>query len=1002
MIHTVNTSSTVEPDGYVILRAQFSSNQACDVSFYVVPDDVLVVLGLIDMTSLGIGIDIRHRLCLVASQSSTPSPDALLDSLEQEFPGLFAPGIGKVPNFQHRILLKDSASPKILKLRHPPFSMRDEVRKELDSLLAQGVIESTDKAEYVHPLHFIRKPDGSIRTTVDFSRGLNLDIIPSVHPLPLPSDIFSRVCEDKFFSKLDVSKAYFHLELAPESRPLTAFITPSHGLCQFKRVPMGLTDSGAAFQKRIELTLAGLPGVDVYIDDILVRGRTRAEHDSRLRSACARLEHDGFRLQRKKLLIAQTEVSFTGHLLVSSPTGTTVKPDPRNGAAIRSMSPPTDLHGLRQFLGSCNYYSQFIRDYAELTEPLHNLTRKDVTFVWTPICQVAFDSLKARISSPEVLVPFNPNLPTFLTTDASDVGLGAVLSQTQDGADRAIAFASKTLAPPERNYSTPERETLACVWAAEYFEKFLLGRHFTLRTDQSSLQTLLTRFGTNRTSRRISRWYDRIRHFDYNVIHIKGKLNVCADMLSRLSTVSDSGTLPTLEDDDDRVIVASLSLDHSVTTADFIAASSRDADLTMIRHFLLTQWPPRKQIPDGLRPYFRVRSELSVRDSCVYRGDTLVVPIALRSRILSLLHSGHPGINRMLQKLRDSYFWPRSSVMVEDFVRRCPPCSATGKSSRPDHVPVTAIPPPSRPWAKVAIDITGPFSTAPKHQRHIVVVTDYFSKYPEICLTNLITSRRIIDWLEELFARFGNPDEVVSDNGPQFSSHEFRDFLRAKNIRHNPVSVYTPMQNGLVEVFNRSLKQGAQIIHEEGTSFKSGLLDFLASFRSTAPEHGASPSELLFGWKLRSDSDIRNSSQGRVTQLLSLSERASIVTSKFNKRRYGLEHKVPRRPFTVGDMVRVKKPSNTFFKGQNPYSQLLEVVECRGRWNYKLSDGQVWNARRLIHNCPQATTWDEEDEESINIPPRQVPAPPRHQPVPLRRSTRWNFGIPPVRWITQM
>ncbi|MCP3668320.1 MAG: transposase family protein, partial [Gammaproteobacteria bacterium] len=171
-------------------------------------------------------------------------------------------------------------------------------------------------------------------------------------------------------------------------------------------------------------------------------------------------------------------------------------------------------------------------------------------------------------------------------------------------------------------------------------------------------------------------------------------------------------------------------------------------------------------------------------------------------------------------------------------------------------VPVTAIPPPHRPWQKISIDITGPFHTAPKHQRYIVVTMWYFSKYPEVVLfTNDITSHKIIDWLEELFARYGNPDTVISDNGPQFLSVEFLEFLHAKNIHHQRFPVYTPMQNGLVEIFNRSLKYGDQVINTQETSLKSGILTLLASFRSTATEHGQTPSELLFGWNIRIDFD---------------------------------------------------------------------------------------------------------------------------------------------------
>ncbi|MCP3666896.1 MAG: DDE-type integrase/transposase/recombinase [Gammaproteobacteria bacterium] len=1028
IIHNFQQECTVVPDGFLRLRTKFRENPSAEVKFYVIPDNCLVVVGLPDMKRLGMRIDITRMTVaavnplpesenLVPARNIPSAPavpiqgevnsDILLDSLIQEFPRLFQSGIGKIPDFQHKIQLKESATPKQQKLRFPPYALREEVRKELDSLIEQGVIERTDKAEYIHPLHFIRKPDGQIRTTVDFSRGLNEDIVPTVHPLPLPSEILSHVGDDRYFSKLDIAKAYFHVELAPESRPLTAFLSDSHGLCQFKRLPMGLTDSGAVFQKQVELTLAGEEGVDAYVDDILIRGKTRKEHDERLRKALAKLEERDFRLQKHKLLIAKTEVPFTGHLITSSPSGTVIKPDPKNGEAIRELNPPTDIAGIRQFNGCCNYYSPFIRDFAELSEPLRLRTRKNATFSWDEQCQTAFDVLKSRITSPEVLVPFNPNLPTFLTTDASDVGLGAVLSQTMEGMDRPIAFASKTLSSAERNYSTPERETLACVWAAEHFDKFLFGRHFTLRTDQSSLQTLLTRFSDTRSSHRISRWFDRMRHYSYDVIHIKGKNNVCADMLSRLAAESIPSDSPALSDDDDSIIIASLSVEDSVTLEEIDSESRADQLFNQIRKFLSTEWPTRKTISENLRAYFDVRDELSVKNFCIFRGEKIIVPPNLRQRILNLLHSGHPGVARMKQKLNDAYFWPHSNnSAIEHFVRHCVPCAASGKSARPESVPVTAIPPPNRPWQKVAIDITGPFHTAPKHQENIVVLTDYFSKYPEILLTSDVTSGRIISWLEDVFARYGNPLELVSDNGPQFISREFKEFLSAKNILHNPVPVYCPMQNGLVEVFNRSLKFGARIINTENMNFRSGMLSLLASFLSIAPEHGKSPSELLFGWKIRSDSDIRNSSLLKGGEVgaeevevppktpLSMEEREAAVKKKYQMRRYGQSNRSSKNPYHVGDSVRVRRPPSTVLKGQNPYSEPLKVEKRLGRWKYRLTDGRIWNARRMVRHRPPNPTDEEIEEGFLLIPEALPPLPPT-----IRKSGRINKGLPPQRLI---
>ncbi|MCP3666702.1 MAG: DDE-type integrase/transposase/recombinase, partial [Gammaproteobacteria bacterium] len=537
-----------------------------------------------------------------------------------------------------------------------------------------------------------------------------------------------------------------------------------------------------------------------------------------------------------KLIIAVQEVSLLGHILSSSPTGTLIRPDPRNASAILKLRSPSNIHEVLQFLGFCNFISQFIRDYAELTEPLHRLTRKDIPFEWDKRCQVSFEVLKARIASPEVLSTYNPNLPTILTTDASDVGLGAVLSQLNEGKEYFIAFASKTLSSTERNYSSPEREALACVWAVEYFQKYLLGIRFTLRTDQRSLLSLLSHSSCQRTSRRIARWRDRLQHFSYLVEHIPGRQNTAADMLSRFGADLEEAKSPVLPDDDDRVLIAAFSSSTSVSIQDVIQHSQTDADLSQVRDYILSNsWPSRKNVPEHLWGFFDVREELSHKDFCLFRGHRWIIPKSLHQKILHLLHSGHPGIGNMRQKYNDAYYWPGGSRDVQDYVKQCSACLASGKSSRPPKVPTTAVPPPSLPWKKLAIDIMGPFWTAPKTQHYIVVVSDYFSKFPEIHLTSSITTSSITTWLTEVFARFRLPDEIVSDNGPQFRSDEFKTFLHQRNIRHNPTAVYNPSQNGLVEVFNRSLKQQARAIAHEAGNFKLGILEFLASFRTTAP-----------------------------------------------------------------------------------------------------------------------------------------------------------------------
>ncbi|MCP4339812.1 MAG: DDE-type integrase/transposase/recombinase, partial [Desulfobulbaceae bacterium] len=739
---------------------------------------------------------------------------------------------------------------------------------------------------------------------MDFKPGINKWIIPSIHPLPRPSEIFDQVGKFNFFSKLDISQAYHHIALDSESQHLTAFTSPWHGLCVYTRVPMGMSDSGDAFQKCIDHTLSGLQGVFAYSDDILIGGSTREEHDSRLRAVFQCLDEHNYRLKKPKVAIAKQQVTMLGHLISSESGITTINPDPKNVEAILKLPEPSDIHGVRQITGSCNYFKDFIPDYAELTEPLHQLTRKNTPFRWTELCSTSFRTLKKRISSPECLVPFDPNCETFLTTDASDVGLGAELSQMVGNTERPVAFAAKTLNQAQRNYSTPEREALAVVWATEHFEKYLLGRYFTLRTDQNSLTTLMTGFSdSTRASKRIARWCDRLQHHNYTVVHIKGKENCVADMLSRLASENQTSSEPALLDDNDDIIVASLALDSSSRMEEIANTSQSDPLLIQIKKYMVTVWPEKKSLSGDIRVFFKHRNELSVHGECLFLGERLVIPSESQESILKLLHSGHPGRICMQQKYRDAYFWPGGTERVTEYLKNCNACSLTGKNTHSEPVKTTAIPPPDQPWKKVAIDITGPFFTAPKHDRFIVAISCYFSKYPEILFTNRVNSPRLISWLKEVFGRFGVPDELVSDNGPQFTSTMFKNFLAENSIKHNLSAVYNPQQNGMIEVLNRSFKKGAQINScEQGKSFRDGIQDLVNSFRSTAPENGESPYKLLLGYNPRTNSDVRNpllflsggdkaATDYRNQQLdfhLSMDQKKEIVKTKFNKRRYGL------------------------------------------------------------------------------------------------------------------
>jgi hypothetical protein len=867
------------------------------------------------------------------------------------------------------------------------------VKKEIDYMVQEGIWEPIEKSEWVHQLVTVMRANGQPRITTDLSP-LNKFVIPQRYPLPNIKDLFLELNGAKVFSKIDLRRGYYHIELCEESRPLTATLT-HWGLYQYKRLPMGLCDSASAFQQAVSSNLVGLEGVLDYIDDILVYGNNKEEHDRRLLALLERLHSRNFRFNLEKCIFGTDEVEFLGHL-ISGSAG--IRPHPKNVQPILDATAPTTVTEVQKFLGMINYYAEFMEDLASIAEPLRELTRKDVSFAWTPTRQLAFDTLKSMAAQKLQNFIFDSNSPTFVTTDASDVGLGAVLSQIQNGQEVPIALAAHSLNSAERNYSTSERECLACVWGCEHFDKFLLGREFTLRTDHKALESLLQRHWSKRESGKFGRWFNRLAIFKYKVEHIRGSDNKVADALSRLVSRANSlgvpsNDLPAIEDHqlNCRINMVNAS---GITTQEIISETATDVLLQKVTEMMkLPEWPRKSKISQDLYPFFDLRHELSDEGGYLTRAeDRILIPTSLQRKILAISHQGHPGIVRAKRKLRESYWWPGMRTDVDRLIRHCQGCQASDKSNSPASVPTTIIPTPSKVWEKLAIDITGPFSTAPKNQQFVVVLIDYFSKYPEILTTGSITSTRIIDWLKETFARYGNPKELVSDNGPQFISDEFTKFLRDRDIRHIRSAVYNPQENGLVEVFNKFLKFGTQTFTADHTPWNQGLQSLLFHFRATSPTPDApSPGELFFNRRMHMNHEVSrhsNSEEGNKGK--------KDTQSNYKPPKKNFNPLANRGPYRRGDRVRVKRPHT--LKGQSPFSKPMTVLECLGNWTYKLSDGQRWNARRIRRHFPPL---DESLESEVirrrhPIARRDIIARPVVDPP--RTSTRMTRGQPPDRY----
>ena len=402
-----------------------------------------------------------------------------LKNLLQKYDDLFKDELGLLKNIKGTFTIQADSKPKLLKCRTEPYALKPRIHNELKKLVDQGVISPVSTSDWATPLVPVVKPDGSVRLCGDFRMTLNPVLEDVNYPLPRIEDTFANLAGGNKFSKIDLASAYLQMELDDNSKKYTT-ITTSQGLFQYNRLPFGVKTAPALWQRAIEQVLAGLVGVQVYLDDILVTGRTDAEHLANLEKVLERLSNYGLRIKPKKCEWFQDQISYLGHCIDSQGLHTA----PKKVEAIVNAPAPTDKTQLQSFLGLLNYYGRFIPNLSTVVAPLNRLRNKSVKFVWTKECSEAFEKAKTLVTSSSVLIHYDPELPLKLDCDASQYGIGAVISHVlPDGGERPIAFSSRTLTKAEKNYSQIDREALSLVYGVKKFHSYLYGPKFVLVTD---------------------------------------------------------------------------------------------------------------------------------------------------------------------------------------------------------------------------------------------------------------------------------------------------------------------------------------------------------------------------------------------------------------------------------------------------------------------------------------------------------------------------------------
>lgn len=858
--------------------------------------------------------------------------------------------LGATDRAEHHIKLKPGTNPIYIPAYRLPHSQRQVVEEQIKEMLEQGVIENS-RSPWNSPLFLVPKKNGQFRPVIDF-RQVNEVTEDERFPLPVLKDLLMSLGQgNKFFSSLDLVSGYWQVPMAPESRAVTAFSTPQ-GHFQWKRMPFGLKSAPITFQRMMNTIFAEEIGKDVYVylDDVIICGKDLRSHLGSLESVLLKLRDSGLKAKLTKCEFLKSRIKFLGHVV----DGDGIHTVEDKILAVKNFPQPKNAENVRSFLGLCGYYRSFVKGFSKIASPLNTLLRKDIPFHWNAAQNKSFEDLKFALTHAPVLAFPDYEAPFILFTDASALGLGSVLMQTDaSGKNRVIAYASRTLKPAESNYSVTHQETLAIIWALKHFKDIILGYPITVYTDHVAVTEL---FKGRNLSGRLARWYLTIREFNPTFKYLPGRANVVADALSR--NVHVGGVVeqtPTIQNFSLHEL-ANAQRQHDVWSKVIYALESGDETTLPKTHVPFSQFSLTKE---------------KVLCRCWTSGKRdpvtqLVIPESHVPVVLSLLHdtaiAGHKGKDRTLSAARMNYYWPTMRVDIDEYINKCVQC-AQHKGSVPKPAPILEYPPPERPWDVVAIDVLQLSVRSRQGSKYVLVMVDHFSRYVVLAPLYDKSAKAVAHALvTNLFCPYSAPRVLLSDNGTEFRNNVLEEICKQFGIKQTFTVAYHPASNGLVERANRKI---LDVLRPVVNGFMENWEDWLphvaASINSSVCEStGRTPYFIIYGVEKKLPYDLLSSPQNPVNnvddyakcQLKVFSDTYKGVTNRLKASKTVMSSQQHRRSspvrIKIGDSVMVKVPERNAklapkfvgprlvvnklhghkFEILDPLLNTLEVVHC--------------------------------------------------------------------------
>ena len=769
-----------------------------------------------------------------------------------------------------------------------PRPIMTEVKAHIEDMLNRGWIKRS-KSSWSSPVVIVRKTGGDIRLCCDF-RQLNAKTVADKHPLPRVQEVLDNLGGSSWFSVVDLTRAYYQGFISPESRHKTAFVTP-WGLYQWERIPFGLMNAPANFQRYMEDLMYDIRDKCAipYLDDVIIYSNNFMDHVKHIRMVLRRIKKRGLKLRASKCDLFKRSVSFLGRIVSSEG----YRMDEKNVKAVKTLEKlkPSDVSEVRQLLGLLGYHRRHIQDFSRIAKPITDLLLKPPEasdkkvskhkVTWTEECEKAAKILIDQITKAPLLAYADFSKEFVLHTDASGKGIGAILYQRgEDRKLQVIGYASRALRNAEKKYHPTKLEFLALKWAVtESFREYLAyANHFLVLTDNNPLVYLMQAKKLNAFA---DRWVSELAEYNFTIRYRPGITNTDADCLSRLPLdISRLEELCSHEVDIDAFqaimagaqvnirneeswylqtnasLIGNVNVDTVLDSIDIKKEQQLDPDIVKLLERRRSGEKLKTTITDSWylkklgREYRRliIQNGLLVRKTATH--NQIILPLKLREKVFHYLHNemGHLGTDRVFELARNRFFWPGMQRDIDEYIHNRCQCIMQRKPSRNQQAPLQSIS-TSEPLELLTVDFLH-LEKGSGGYEYILVIVDHFSKfaqaYPTRNKNTLTVAKHLYD---DFILRFGIPNHLLSDQGGEFESkviHGISKLMGVKKIRTTP---YHPQTNGLCERMNRTILHMLRTLEEtQKRSWPKLLNKLVHAYNCTQHSStGFTPFHLMFG-----------------------------------------------------------------------------------------------------------------------------------------------------------